>query len=164
MLLDRDGTIIAEKHYLCTPDAVELLEGAAEGLRLLYDCGFGLIVVSNQSGIGRGLFTARIWCGLSAASIDLLAARAFASMASITALTRPGRTASAASPARTDNAQPAADFGFDPRDCWVIGDKPATWNCAAAERHSILVRTGYGAIRRPNARSRALCQTMYRII
>ncbi len=57
VLLDRDGTIIVDKEYLCDPKGVELLPGAAEGLKRLYDAGYILTVVSNQSGVGRGYFT-----------------------------------------------------------------------------------------------------------
>jgi D-glycero-D-manno-heptose 1,7-bisphosphate phosphatase len=56
VLLDRDGTIIEERHYLSDPDQVELIRGAAAGLRRLKELGFGLAVVTNQSGIGRGFF------------------------------------------------------------------------------------------------------------
>jgi histidinol-phosphate phosphatase family protein len=56
-LLDRDGTLIADRHYLADPDGVELLPGAAEGLRQLRLLGLGLVVVTNQSGVGRGFFT-----------------------------------------------------------------------------------------------------------
>jgi len=54
--LDRDGTIIVDRHYLCEPDRVELCAGAAEGLFALQRAGFRLIVITNQSGIGRGYF------------------------------------------------------------------------------------------------------------
>jgi D-glycero-D-manno-heptose 1,7-bisphosphate phosphatase len=57
VFLDRDGTIIVEKHYLKDPSQVELLEGACEGLRLLQRMGFKLVIVTNQSGLKRGLFT-----------------------------------------------------------------------------------------------------------
>ncbi len=56
-LLDRDGTIIAERSYLSDPDQVELLPGTVEGLRRLQRMGCGLVVITNQSGIGRGYFT-----------------------------------------------------------------------------------------------------------
>ena len=55
-LLDRDGTIIAERHYLADPAGVALLPGAARGLRQLRRLGFGLVVVTNQSGLARGYF------------------------------------------------------------------------------------------------------------
>ena len=57
VFLDRDGTINREVHHLSDPDQLELLPGAAEGLRELCRAGCQLVVVSNQSPIGRGLFT-----------------------------------------------------------------------------------------------------------
>lgn len=54
-LLDRDGTIIVDAHYLADPDSVALLPGAAEAIRLLARAGVPSIVCSNQSGIARGL-------------------------------------------------------------------------------------------------------------
>lgn len=56
-LVDRDGTIIADKQYLSDPDGVELLDGVVSGLRQLVAAEFVLAVVTNQSGIGRGYFT-----------------------------------------------------------------------------------------------------------
>jgi histidinol-phosphate phosphatase family protein len=56
-LLDRDGTIIVDAHYLADPDRVVLLPGAAEAIRLLANAGIASIVCSNQSGIARGLVT-----------------------------------------------------------------------------------------------------------
>ena len=57
--LDRDGAIIVDKNYLSDPDGVKLLPGAVEGLRLLQAAGYLLIIVTNQSGIGRGMFSAQ---------------------------------------------------------------------------------------------------------
>ena len=56
-LLDRDGTIIVDEHYLADPDRVALLPGAAEAISLLARAGVPSIVCSNQSGIARGLVT-----------------------------------------------------------------------------------------------------------
>jgi D-glycero-D-manno-heptose 1,7-bisphosphate phosphatase len=55
--LDRDGTIIRDADYLADPDGVELLPGAVEGMRKLSEAGFALVIVTNQSGIARGLYT-----------------------------------------------------------------------------------------------------------
>ena len=57
VLLDRDGTIIVEKHHLTDPRDVELLPGSASGLRALAELGLGLVVVTNQSVIGRGMLS-----------------------------------------------------------------------------------------------------------
>jgi D-glycero-D-manno-heptose 1,7-bisphosphate phosphatase len=55
--LDRDGTIIVERHYLADPDGVELVPGSVEALRRIAACGYALVVVTNQSGIARGLYS-----------------------------------------------------------------------------------------------------------
>jgi D-glycero-D-manno-heptose 1,7-bisphosphate phosphatase len=57
VFLDRDGTLIEDVGYPRDPEAVRLLEGAPEALAALRRAGFALVVVSNQSGIGRGLVT-----------------------------------------------------------------------------------------------------------
>jgi len=57
VFLDRDGTIIADRHYLADPEGVELLPGAAAAVARLNGAGWFTCLVTNQSGIGRGLFT-----------------------------------------------------------------------------------------------------------
>src|SRR3954468_2968110 len=55
--LDRDGTIIRDTEYLRDPEQVELLPGAAKAIKLLNEAGYPVIVITNQSGIARGLLT-----------------------------------------------------------------------------------------------------------
>src|SRR4249920_553830 len=55
-LIDRDGTIIVDKVYLSDPDGIEFAPGAIEGLQLMRDAGFVLVLITNQSGIARGYF------------------------------------------------------------------------------------------------------------
>ena len=54
--LDRDGTLVVERGYLADPEGLELLPGVPQALRTLRDAGIPVIVISNQSGVGRGLF------------------------------------------------------------------------------------------------------------
>jgi D-glycero-D-manno-heptose 1,7-bisphosphate phosphatase len=58
IFLDRDGTLIDDPGYLSDPDRVRLIAGAVEALRALRGAGYQLVLVSNQSGIGRGYFSA----------------------------------------------------------------------------------------------------------
>lgn len=57
IVLDRDGTLIEDTGYLSDPDDVRILPGVVDGLRLLAGAGYRFIVITNQSGIGRGYFT-----------------------------------------------------------------------------------------------------------
>lgn len=72
VLLDRDGTIIEDKHYLADPAGVELLPGATEGLRRLVASGIRTFVVTNQSGIGRGYFSEEDYHACHAAMAQML--------------------------------------------------------------------------------------------
>ena len=55
--LDRDGVIIEDKNYLSSPDQVVLCKGTVSAFRKIREAGYGIVVVSNQSGIARGYFT-----------------------------------------------------------------------------------------------------------
>lgn len=57
VFLDRDGTIIQDRHFLADPEGVVILDGAGEAIRRLNERGVAVIVVTNQSGIARGHFT-----------------------------------------------------------------------------------------------------------
>jgi D-glycero-D-manno-heptose 1,7-bisphosphate phosphatase len=57
ILLDRDGTVIEERHYLCNPDQIQLTRGAGPALAALTRAGCRVFLVTNQSGLGRGYFT-----------------------------------------------------------------------------------------------------------
>ena len=57
VFLDRDGTIIKDVHYLSNPKEIEFLPGAIEGIKKLNEAGFLVIVISNQSGIARGILS-----------------------------------------------------------------------------------------------------------
>ena len=56
VFLDRDGTIIEDTHFISRPDDVRLLPGAADAISRLNGAGIPVVVVTNQSGIGRGYF------------------------------------------------------------------------------------------------------------
>lgn len=57
VFLDRDGTLMEEAHYCSHPDQVKIIPGVPEALRALKQAGYRLVVVTNQSGIGRGYYT-----------------------------------------------------------------------------------------------------------
>jgi D,D-heptose 1,7-bisphosphate phosphatase len=57
VFLDRDGTLLTERGYLCDPEKIRFYRFVAPALRHLQKAGFRLIVVTNQSGVGRGYFS-----------------------------------------------------------------------------------------------------------
>lgn len=57
VFLDRDGTINVDHGYVFRCEDFHLIPGAAEGMKLLQDAGYQLVIVTNQSGIARGYYT-----------------------------------------------------------------------------------------------------------
>jgi D-glycero-D-manno-heptose 1,7-bisphosphate phosphatase len=57
VFMDRDGTLIEDRHFLSDPDEIRLLPGAVESISRLNDAGIPVVIVTNQSGIGRGYYT-----------------------------------------------------------------------------------------------------------
>ncbi len=57
IFLDRDGTILKDRHYLSNPDHISIYKGVIPALKELRKAGWRLVIGTNQSGIGRGFFT-----------------------------------------------------------------------------------------------------------
>lgn len=71
--LDRDGTIIDDTHYLSRPELVRLLPGAASAIARLHEAHWTVIMVTNQSGIARGLLSMDEYESVHARMVELLA-------------------------------------------------------------------------------------------
>lgn len=145
VLLDRDGTIIYDRHYLADPAAVELLPGAADGLRRLRDAGCGLVVVTNQSGIGRGMFDEPTLARIHERMHALLADEEIR-LDGVYFCPHTDEAACTCRKPKAGMAEAAArDLGFDLTSAFVVGDR---WGDVALGRNvgatSILVRTGAG--------------------
>jgi histidinol-phosphate phosphatase family protein len=72
LFLDRDGTLIFDQGYIGDPAYVRLLPGVVQQLRLAAAAGFLLLVVTNQSGVGRGKFTRHQAALVQSRFLDLL--------------------------------------------------------------------------------------------
>jgi D-glycero-D-manno-heptose 1,7-bisphosphate phosphatase len=145
-VLDRDGTINVERHYLADPDQVELVAGAAEGLRALRELGLELVVVTNQSGVGRGYFTERTLAAIHARLLACLAEQGVELDAIYVCPHAPTAGCRCRKPDTGLLERAARERGFDPREAFVIGDKASDVELGRrAGSTTILVRTGYGA-------------------
>jgi D-glycero-D-manno-heptose 1,7-bisphosphate phosphatase len=74
VFLDRDGTLIEDRHYLANPDDVALVDGAVDALRRLRAAGFAVVVTTNQSGIARGHVTPDAYAAVAGRLDAVLAA------------------------------------------------------------------------------------------
>ncbi len=145
VLLDRDGTIIVDRDYLADPERVTLLPGAAAGLRLLASQQLRLVVLTNQSGVGRGrislaqlgLVHGRLRAVLTAEGIILAGIYSCPH--------RSDAGCNCRKPATGLALRAASELDFDIEGAVVAGDKPA--DIALARRLGVpafLVTTCYG--------------------
>src|SRR5262245_57358755 len=146
VLLDRDGTINAERHYLSDPGQLELLPGAAAGLAEMQRLGLGLVIVTNQSGIARGYFDSARLAEIHERLTDLLGSAGVRLDGIYICPHGPDDGCTCRKPLPGLVLQAARDLDFDPVPAFVIGDKPRDIELGrAVGATTLLVRTGYGA-------------------
>jgi len=144
VFFDRDGTLMEEAHYCGDPAKVKVYPGVPDAMRKLKEAGFRTFIVTNQSGIGRGLITEAQYRAVEAElsrqiGEGLLDASYFCPDA-------PGVPSTRRKPEPGMLLEAAADFGIDLAASYLIGDKCADIECGRrAGTSTILVRTGYGA-------------------
>jgi len=145
LFMDRDGTLVIERGYLSDPAELEFLPGAAAALHDLKAAGLPLIVISNQSGVGRGLFPlsrvyevmARLRVEARAAGIELDGIYFCPH--------RPGEGCACRKPGTLLLERAAEDHLLTLRGSFMVGDK--LLDVEAGQRaggQGVLVRSGYG--------------------
>lgn len=149
VFLDRDGTLIAEVGHLGDPDGVELLPGVPEALRRLRDAGFALVVVTNQAGVARGLFTEEAVRAVNARVAEVLGEEELWLDGWYFCPHHPDLTGAC----RCRKPEPgmlrkaATELGLRLEDSWMVGDHPgdaeAGWRAGA---RPVIVRTGHGLL------------------
>jgi histidinol-phosphate phosphatase family protein len=145
VFLDRDGTLIVEKHYLSDPREVELEEGVVDGLARLKQRGHPLIVLSNQSGIGRGLFTAHDAQRVNERVATLLSRYGIEIRAWYMCPHAPEFACDCRKPLPGMPLAASRDLRLELPGSYVIGDKPCDVELAdAIGGTGILVTTGHG--------------------
>jgi D-glycero-D-manno-heptose 1,7-bisphosphate phosphatase len=130
VFLDRDGVLIEDTGYPDDPDAISLLPGVGEGLRRLRSAGWRLVVVSNQSGVARGMFSIERLDAIHARLRELLALEGVCLDALYFCPHHPQGVA-ATYVVDCDHRKPAPGMlmsaaralGLDLASCWLIGDR-----------------------------------------
>jgi histidinol-phosphate phosphatase family protein len=145
VFLDRDGTLIVEKDYLSDPDEVQIEEGVVEGLAMLRGRGHPLIVLTNQSGVGRGLFKESDAQRVNARVAEMLQRRGIEIMAWYFCPHAPESRCSCRKPLPGMAVAASRDWNLGLPGSYVVGDRKTDLELAdAIGATGILVTTGYG--------------------
>jgi D-glycero-D-manno-heptose 1,7-bisphosphate phosphatase len=123
VVLDRDGTIVVDRGYLADPEGLAFLPGAPEGLRWFYQNGYRLIVITNQSAVGRGMLTPAGLEEIHARFHEMLAAAGIFVEQIYSCPHVPDDRCDCRKPGIGLLLQAATERDFDPSNAVVIGDK-----------------------------------------
>lgn len=143
VFFDRDGTLMEEVQYCGDPEKVKVYPGVPGALRALKQAGFLNLIVSNQSGIGRGLITEAQYHAVQKELLrqlgeDLIDGSFFCPDA-------PDTPSLWRKPAPGMVVEASAQFGIELGESYFVGDKASDIECARrAGTGAILVLTGYG--------------------
>ena len=147
VFFDRDGTLMEDAHYCGDPALVRVFPGVPEALHRLKEAGFGVFIITNQSGIGRGLITEVQYRTvqeefLRQAGRDSIDATYYCpdahGLPSACRKPEPGMVFAA-----------AAEHHIDLAASFFVGDKCADLECGRrAGTRTVLVLTGYGSEQR----------------
>ena len=142
VFVDRDGTVMRDADYCSDPEQVQVFDGAAAALHRLKNAGYKIIVITNQSGIGRGFFTEEQYRAVEAevsrqVENNLIDATYFCPDS-------PGQPSKCRKPAPGMVLEAAHDHDVDLGRSFLIGDKEIDAECAHnAGVRAIRVRTGF---------------------
>lgn len=143
IFLDRDGTLMRDVDYCGEPAQVEVFPGAAETLRKLKQAGYKLIIITNQSGIGRGYFSEDDYRAVESEFLrqlgdDLIDGAYFCP-------DPPGADSPRRKPAPGMIFEAQREYHLDLASSYFIGDKASDIECGRnAGVRTVLVQTGYG--------------------
>ena len=143
VFLDRDGTIIDDIGYLGDPAGISFYPGVPEALKRLQDRGYLLVVITNQSGIGRGYFNEETTLSVNLTMERLLKEKGVALAAIYYCPHHPEDNCRCRKPELLMVERAQSDLDIDPSRSWVMGDldKDVKMGLKAGVR-PILVETG----------------------
>lgn len=143
VIFDRDGTIVIDVPYNGDPAAVQPVPGVAAALERLRSAGLPVAIVSNQSGVARGLITIEQVEAVNRRVEELLGPFA----ASLYCPHGPDDACECRKPKPKMILDAARSMGVDPSCCVVIGDKPSDVEAANnAGAQAVLVHDAAGVI------------------
>jgi D-glycero-D-manno-heptose 1,7-bisphosphate phosphatase len=147
VFIDRDGTLLEECDYLADPERVRFLPGALDALRRLRGAGYALVLVTNQSGIGRGLYAESDYRAVQARVDALLTREGVPLDGTYYCPHHPAFTGpcECRKPGTGMYRWAERDLGITLERSWFVGDKVTdVLPALALGGRGVLVRTGYG--------------------
>ena len=160
VFLDRDGTIIFDHGYLRAAQQVHLLAGAGEALAKIQAHGFALVLVSNQSGIGRGLITAQEADLVHQAFVMALADHGVRLDAAFYCPHAPEEACVCRKPSPEMLLRGARELGVDLSGSFLVGDKPSDIEAGKRAGCRTILLTGHAGAEHKTIRAEmrtALC-------
>jgi D-glycero-D-manno-heptose 1,7-bisphosphate phosphatase len=152
VLLDRDGTINEEVGHLSDPGELRLIPGSADAIGRLRDLGLGVVVVTNQANVGRGLLSPVELEGIHTRLTEVLATEGADVDAILHCPHAPEEDCDCRKPGTGMAFEAAARFGFDPAETFVVGDHAGDVAMGRAiGATTFLVLTGHGHEERDRA-------------
>jgi len=143
VFLDRDGTVVHDRGYADSADAMELLPGAGEALAALRDADFALVLITNQAGVGRGYFSEEVVHAQHQRIAELLATHGVAFDAIEYCPHHPDDGCDCRKPRPGMIERAARRLGIDVRRSFMVGDKVSDVEAGrAAGCISVLVGSG----------------------
>lgn len=143
LFLDRDGTLIVDKHYLADPAGVEIIPGVPDALRRARRLGFQLFLFTNQSGIARGLHTLDDVLRCNARMEELLALPAPVFEDICIAVEGPDEPQRYRKPSPRFIHESISRHALDRTQCWMVGDRQGDIDAGRnAEINAAAVCTG----------------------
>jgi len=143
LFLDRDGNLIRDHHHTCREDQIEPIAGVGEALRACLAAGYRLFILTNQSGINRGIFTWEQYHACNARMLELLALPAPGILEIKAAPERPDEPSDYRKPSPKFILEMIARHELDPARCWMVGDRVTDWDAGLnAGVRACAVRSG----------------------
>ncbi len=172
LFLDRDGVVVEETDYLSRPEDVRLIPGAAELIAAANRCRVPVILVTNQSGIGRGYYGWDAFAAVQRTILERLEmSRAFVDAVyacphhadGIAPYRHPDHPARKPNPGMLLRAETA--LGLDLASSWLVGDRAGDLDAGRRARLAggVHVLTGHGSDKGERAAALALSSPGFKV-
>lgn len=145
VFVDRDGTLIQDKNFISKLEEVEFVPGSIQAVRTLKDLGYKVVIISNQSGIGRGILTKKVVEEINDFILNQLKEKGVFIDGVYYCPHRPDENCSCRKPNLGLINQASLELNLSLKNSWVIGDKLSDVMLGKnMGGRGVLVLTGYG--------------------